>query len=97
MKTAYLRLVGLIGSTANFALRCFLDMFRPPCDTRDVLKHLDDLGAKSLPLVGTTGLVVGLILAIQSRPILARFCSVFSVPFDTPKWRSLSQCSQFPE
>jgi phospholipid/cholesterol/gamma-HCH transport system permease protein len=80
MKAAYLRFIGLIGNTANFALRCFLDMFRPPYETREVLRHLDDLGAKSLPLVGTTGLVVGLILAIQSRPILARFGAEMYVP-----------------
>lgn len=80
MKTAYLRFIGLIGSTANFAFRCFVDMFRPPYETREVLRHLDDLGAKSLPLVGTTGLVVGLILAIQSRPILARFGAEMYVP-----------------
>ena len=69
MKTAYLRFVGLIGSTTSFALRCFVGMFRPPYETREVLKHLDDLGAKSLPLVGTTGLVVGLILASQMEEL----------------------------
>jgi phospholipid/cholesterol/gamma-HCH transport system permease protein len=55
-------------------------MFRPPYDTREVLRHLDELGAQSLPVVGATGLVVGLILAIQSRPVLARFGAESYVP-----------------
>lgn len=80
MKTAVLRFVRQIGSTASFALRCFLSCFRPPYETREVLKHMDDLGAKSLPLVGTTGLMIGLIIAIQSRPVLARFGAEMYVP-----------------
>ncbi len=80
MKAAYLRFVGLIGNTTSFALRCFRDAFRPPYQTREILKHLDELGAKSLPLVGTTGLMIGLIIAIQSRPVLARFGAEMYVP-----------------
>jgi phospholipid/cholesterol/gamma-HCH transport system permease protein len=80
MKTAYLQFVGMIGSTTSFALRCLLDMFRRPFESREVLKHLDELGAKSLPLVGTTGLIIGLILAVQSRPVLARFGAESYVP-----------------
>lgn len=46
----------------------------------DVRKHMDELGARSLPLVGTTGVIMGLILAIQSRPVLARFGADLYVP-----------------
>jgi phospholipid/cholesterol/gamma-HCH transport system permease protein len=45
-----------------------------------MLKHPDELGAKSLPLVGTTGIIIGLILAVQSRPVLARFGAESYVP-----------------
>jgi phospholipid/cholesterol/gamma-HCH transport system permease protein len=69
-----------IGATATFALRCFQGFFRPPYETREVLRYLDELGAQSLPLVGTTGLIIGLILAIQSRPVLARFGAESYVP-----------------
>jgi phospholipid/cholesterol/gamma-HCH transport system permease protein len=61
-------------------LKCFKEMLLPPYETREVLKHLDELGAKSLPLVGITGLTVGLILAIQSCPVLARFGAELYVP-----------------
>jgi phospholipid/cholesterol/gamma-HCH transport system permease protein len=80
MRIAYLRFAGLVGNTAIFASRCFRDAFRPPGETKEILRHLDDLGAKSLPLVGTTGLMIGLIIAIQSRPVLARFGADAYVP-----------------
>ena len=80
MKTAYLRFAELVGSTTDFALRCVREAFRPPYESKEILKHLDDLGAKSLPLVGTTGLMIGLIIAIQSRPVLARFGAETYVP-----------------
>ncbi len=69
-----------VGATAAFSVRCLQGLFRAPHETRETLRHLDELGAKSLPLVGTTGLVVGLILAIQSRPVLARFGAEAYVP-----------------
>lgn len=80
MKTAYLRFAGLVGSITKFALRCVRDAFRPPYESEEILKHLDELGARSLPLVGTTGLMIGLIIAIQSRPVLARFGAEMYVP-----------------
>jgi phospholipid/cholesterol/gamma-HCH transport system permease protein len=80
MKDANIRFVRQIGSMATFAQRCLAGFFRPPYETREMLRHLDDLGAKSLPLVGTTGLIIGLILAVQSRPVLARFGAESYVP-----------------
>lgn len=74
------RFIARVGSAASFAVDCCLGMFRPPYESGEVIRHLDELGAKSLPVVGTTGLVVGLILAIQSRPVLARFGAESYVP-----------------
>ncbi len=80
LRSAPARFVARVGTSASFALDCCLGMFRPPYESGEVLRHLDELGAKSLPVVGTTGLVVGLILAIQSRPVLARFGAESYVP-----------------
>ena len=80
MKDTCVRFTRYVGSMTTFALRCLLGFFRPPFETKETLRHIDELGAKSLPLVGTTGLIVGLILAIQSRPVLARFGAELYVP-----------------
>jgi phospholipid/cholesterol/gamma-HCH transport system permease protein len=62
-----------IGSLTIFSLRFFQDVFFPPYEFGQVKRHLDELGSRSLPLVGTTGFIVGLILAMQTRPTLYRF------------------------
>lgn len=56
-----------------FGLRFFKYVFTPPYEWAQVRKHLDDLGAKSIPLLTVVGLIMGLILALQSRPTLDRF------------------------
>ena len=68
------------GALAAFTFRLFRNVFLPPYEFSEVRKHMDELGAKSLPLVGTIGVIIGLILAIQSRPVLARFGAELYVP-----------------
>ncbi len=80
LKDTTAQFLATIGSTTAFAFRCFKEMVLPPFETWEVWKHLDELGAKSLPVVGITGLTIGLILAIQSRPVLARFGAELYVP-----------------
>jgi phospholipid/cholesterol/gamma-HCH transport system permease protein len=56
-----------------FALRFFKDALRPPYEVNELLKQCYLVGYKSLPLVGITGFIMGLVLTIQSRPTLAEF------------------------
>lgn len=56
-----------------FGLRFFRYVLVPPYEWGQVRKHLDDLGAKSIPLLTIVGLIMGLILALQTRPTLDRF------------------------
>lgn len=57
----------------TFGLKFFRYVFVPPYEWGQVRKHFDELGAKSLPLLTIVGLIMGLILALQSRPTLDRF------------------------
>ncbi len=57
----------------TFGLRFFRYVFVPPYEWGQVRKHLDELGSKSLPLLTIVGVIMGLILALQSRPTLDRF------------------------
>lgn len=61
------------GSLAVFSVKFFLRVFLPPYELGEVRRHLDELGSRSLPLAGTTGFIVGLIFAMQTRPTLFRF------------------------
>lgn len=45
----------------------------PPFEFHEIKKHMDELGVKTLPIVSVTGFIIGVVLAMQSQPILARF------------------------
>ncbi len=57
----------------RFALKFFRQLFSPPYEFKELVKQSYIIGCKSLPLVGITGFIMGLVLTIQSRPTLAEF------------------------
>ncbi len=56
-----------------FAMRFFKEVVRPPYEFKEFVKQSYLIGYKSFPLVAITGLIMGLVLTIQSRPTLAQF------------------------
>ncbi len=46
---------------------------RPPFEGRELIRQLDDVGSKSLPLVALAGAAIGAVLALESRYSLVRF------------------------
>ena len=54
--------------------------FMPPYEIREIKKHMDELGVKTFPIVSVTGLVIGLVLTMQSQPILQRFGATDFLP-----------------
>ncbi|MFL5727869.1 MAG: MlaE family ABC transporter permease [Cytophagaceae bacterium] len=48
-------------------------MLKPPYEFDELVRQCYIIGVKSLPLVGITGFIMGLVLTIQSRPTLAEF------------------------
>ncbi len=62
-----------IGELAAFVGRAVASAVKPPYEVRELLKQIDDIGTKSLPLVGAAGTAIGVVLAMQSRSTLARF------------------------
>lgn len=61
------------GDLAAFIGRTVSRAVKPPYEVQQVLAQLDDIGTKSLPLVGAAGVAIGTVLAMQSRATLARF------------------------
>src|SRR5437762_10060216 len=45
----------------------------PPSEFRELLRQLDTIGAKSLPLVALAGAATGVVLSLQTRDSLTRF------------------------
>lgn len=61
------------GALSRFAKRFFKELFRKKQEGEEFLRQCYWVGYKSLPLVGITGFIMGLVLTIQSRPTLVEF------------------------
>lgn len=62
-----------IGGLTLFSLDFFRSVLIPPYEVGEIKKHMDELGVKTLPIVSITGFIIGLVLAMQSQPVLIRF------------------------
>ncbi|MCX6170042.1 MAG: ABC transporter permease [Ignavibacteriales bacterium] len=47
--------------------------FMPPYEISEIKKHMTELGVKTLGIVSITGFIIGLVLAMQSQPVMQRF------------------------
>ncbi len=63
-----------------FLLRTVKEAFSRDFEFQEFLRQCFLIGYKSLPLVSITGIVVGLVLTIQSRPALIKFGAVGMLP-----------------
>lgn len=62
-----------IGEISRFIARFFREVWSPPYEIKEILHQSYEVGYRSLPLVGLTAFIIGLVLTLQSRPTLARF------------------------
>ena len=62
-----------VASLAIFTFRFFKELFKPPYEFNELAKQSFLIGYKSLPLIGITAFIMGLVLTIESRPTLANF------------------------
>ena len=58
------------GDLARFTRRFFTHCLRPRYELREFIRQCFEVGYKSLPLVGLTGFIMGLVLTMQLRPSL---------------------------
>ncbi len=62
-----------VGSISAFTGRFFREGLRPRYEWQEFFKQCYIIGYKSLPLVGITAAIMGMVLTVQSRPTLAEF------------------------
>jgi phospholipid/cholesterol/gamma-HCH transport system permease protein len=63
-----------------FMSRIIKETFSRNFEFKEFLRQCFQIGYKSLPLVSITGAIMGLVLTIQSRPVLANFGSLRMLP-----------------
>ncbi len=69
-----------VSAITTFTARFFKEVFKPPYEFNELINQSFQIGYKSLPLVGITGFIIGLVLTIQSRPTLVKFGAVSLLP-----------------
>jgi phospholipid/cholesterol/gamma-HCH transport system permease protein len=68
------------GELGIFAWQVMRAAVRRPFEGRELLRQLDEVGSKSLPLVALAGAAIGAVLALESRYSLVRFGAKSMLP-----------------
>ena len=63
-----------------FIMRVIKEIFSRNFEFKEFLHQSFQIGYKSLPLISVTGVIIGLVLTIQSRPALVSFGAVSMLP-----------------
>ena len=61
------------GDLYRFTVRFFKEAFKPRYEFAEMIRQCYYIGNKTLPLVGLTGFIMGLVITIQSHPSLKAF------------------------
>ena len=69
-----------VGDIARFTGRFFREGFKPRYEPGELIRQCYQIGYNSLPLVGITAFIMGLVLTIQSRPTLVEFGAASLLP-----------------
>ena len=68
------------GELGIFAWQVMRSAVRRPFEGRELLRQLDEIGSKSLPLVALAGAAIGAVLTLESRYSLVRFGAKSMLP-----------------
>jgi phospholipid/cholesterol/gamma-HCH transport system permease protein len=68
------------GFMSAFALRAVRVAFQPPFELREVVHQVYMVGWRSLPLVMTSGLAIGVVLSMHTRATMERFGAEALIP-----------------
>jgi phospholipid/cholesterol/gamma-HCH transport system permease protein len=61
------------GSLGIFSWRVLCAGVTPPFEWRELIRQLDEVGSKSLPLVALAGSAIGVVISLEARYSLSRF------------------------
>ncbi len=61
------------GSLGIFSWKVLTAALTPPYEWKELIRQLDEIGSKSLPLVALAGAAIGVVLSMEARYSLSRF------------------------
>ncbi|MCB2197229.1 MAG: ABC transporter permease [Bacteroidetes bacterium] len=62
-----------VGGIIDFTVLVFKQFFKKPREHKEMIKQAYYAGNKTFPLIAITGFIMGLVLTLQSRPVLVEF------------------------
>jgi phospholipid/cholesterol/gamma-HCH transport system permease protein len=68
------------GGIAEFCTRLVKAAVTPPYEGRELVRQMDEIGAKSLPLVALAGAAIGVVLSLHTRDSLTQFGAESMLP-----------------
>jgi len=71
----------IIGFLFVFTHRFMMNVLKPPYEFREIAKHMYELGVKTFPIVSVTGLIIGVVLTLQSQPFMVKFGAEAFLPY----------------
>ena len=80
VQTSVMGFFAWFGELAIFCGRLARVAFVPPWEGRELLRQMDAIGSKSLPLVALAGAATGVVLSLQTRDTLLRFGAKSMLP-----------------
>jgi phospholipid/cholesterol/gamma-HCH transport system permease protein len=69
-----------LGGLGEFCARLGKAVVTPPYEWRELVRQMDEIGAKSLPLVALAGAAIGVVLSLHTRDSLIRFGAKSMLP-----------------
>jgi phospholipid/cholesterol/gamma-HCH transport system permease protein len=79
-QTSVIGFFAWFGELATFCWRLARVAFVPPWEGRELLRQMDAIGSKSLPLVALAGAATGVVLSLQTRDTLTQFGAKSMLP-----------------
>jgi phospholipid/cholesterol/gamma-HCH transport system permease protein len=80
IKTLFISFFEWFGELGYFCGRLARSAFVPPFEGRELIRQLDAIGSKSLPLVALAGAAIGVVLSLQTHDSLTRFGAKSLIP-----------------
>jgi phospholipid/cholesterol/gamma-HCH transport system permease protein len=74
------QLLAAAGDWTLFAGRAIREAVRPPYEFHETVRHLFELGCRSVPLIAASGFAVGVVMSMHTRSSLARFGAEALIP-----------------
>lgn len=74
------RFLQFVGDVTLFGIRVIVNAFRRPIEFGEIWSQVEDMGVRSLPLVSSSGLALGVVMTLHTRSTLVAFGATALIP-----------------